>query len=75
MHAPQVTTKLGVHLADNVEEYAVVVFSDCAVGYELGYDGRVAVDLVLDEGVEVLVVGMVGHNHQKDELRVLDLAL
>jgi len=75
LHAPQVTAELGVHLANDVEEDAIVVLGDGAVGHELRDDGRVTIDLVLDERVEVLVVRVVGHDHEEDELRVLDLTV
>ena len=72
LHAPKVTAKFGVHLTDDVQEDPVVVLSDGAVSDELADDGRVAVDLVFQEGVEVLVVGVVGHDNQEDELSVLN---
>ena len=71
-HAPEVTTKLGVHLADDVQEYAVVVLGNGPVGHKLRDDRAVAVDLVLEEGVEVLVVGVVRHDDQEDKVGVLD---
>ena len=71
-HAPQVTTELGVHLADDVQEYAVVVLGNGPVCHELRYDRAIAVDLVLEEGVEVLVVGVVRHDDQENEVGVLD---
>jgi len=74
-HAPKVTTKLGVHLADNVQENAVIVLSDSPVGHELGDDRCVAIDFVLEEGVEVLVVSVVRHNHEEDEIGVFDGAV
>ena len=33
LHTPQVTAELGVHLTDNVQENAVVVLLDGAVGH------------------------------------------
>ena len=69
-HAPEVTTKFSVHLTNDVEEDTVVVFCDGAVGNELRDDGTVTVDLVLEEGVEVLMVGVVGHDDKEDEIGV-----
>jgi len=59
-------------LADNVEEDSVIILSDRAVGYKLRDDGTVTVDLVLKERVEVLVVCVVRHDDQEDEVGVLD---
>jgi len=73
-HSPQVATELGVHLSDDVEEDAVIVLGNGTVGHELGDHGRVAVDLILDERVEVLVVRVVWHDNQKDELGLLHLS-
>lgn len=74
-HAPEVTTEFGVHLTDNVEEDTVVVFCDGAVGNELGDHGTVTVDLVLEEGVEVLMVGVIGHDDKEDEIGVFDCSI
>jgi len=74
LHTPKIATKFSVHLADDVQEDSVIVLSDSAVGNELANHGGIAVDLVLKEGVEVLVVGVVRHNHQEDELSMLDCA-
>lgn len=62
-------------MTDDVQEDTVIVFSDGAIGDELGNDWGVAVDLVLKERVEVLVIGMVRHDNQEDELGVLDGAV
>ena len=48
---------------------------DGAVGNELGDDWTVTVDLVLQEGVEVLVICVVWHDHQEQELRMFDGAI
>ena len=71
-HSPEIAAKLGVHLADDVEENPVIVLGDGAVGNELRDNRAIAVDLVLEEGVEVLVVRVVGHYDQEYEVRVLD---
>ena len=71
-HAPEVAAKLGVHLADDVQEDSVVVLGNSPVGHELRDDRAVAVNLVLEERVEVLVVGVVGHDDQENEVGVLD---
>jgi hypothetical protein len=73
-HAPEVSAELGVHLADNVEEDTVIFTTNSAIGYELGDDGAVAVDLVLQERVEVLVIRVIWHDNQEDKLGVLDCA-
>ena len=74
-HAPEVTTELGVHLTNDIEEDTVIIFGDSPVGDELGDDGTVTVNLVLQEGVEVLVVAVIRHNNQENEVRVLDSAI
>lgn len=71
-HSPEIAAKLGVHLADDVKENPVIVLGDGAVGNELRDNRAIAVDLVLKEGVEVLVVRVVGHYDQEYEVRVLD---
>ena len=71
-HAPEVTAKLRVHLTDDVQEYAVVVLGNGPVGHELRDDRAVTVNLVLEEGVEVLVVGVVRHDDQEYKVGVLD---
>ena len=71
-HAPEVTSEFRVHLANNVKEDSVIVLHDGAIGDELRDDGAVTIDLVLEERVEVLVVRVVWHDHQEDEVRVLD---
>lgn len=73
-HAPEVSTGLGVHLADDVEEDTVIFATNSAIGDELRDDGAVAVDLVLQERVEVLVIRMIWHYNQEDKLGVLDSA-
>ena len=70
LHPPEVAAELGVHLPDDVQENTVVVPLNRPVRHELGNHRAVAVDFVFQKGVEVLVVRMVGHNDQKDELGV-----
>ena len=48
VHAPQVTSDFSVHLTNDVEEDAVVVLDDGAVGNKLRDDWAVTVDLVLE---------------------------
>jgi len=66
-HAPQISTDLGVHLTDDIHENTVIVFSDGSVGNELGNDRGLTVDFILKERIEILMVGVVGHNDQEDE--------
>ena len=61
--------------ADDIEEDAVIVLDNGAIGDELRDHGTVTVDLVLEERVEVLVVRVVRHDHQEDEVRVLDVTV
>lgn len=75
LHAPEITTEFGVHLTNDIQEDAIIVLLDGAVGNKLRDNWRVAVDLILQERVEVLVVRLVGHDHQEDELRMSDLAV
>ena len=74
-HAPEVTAELGVHLTDDVQEDTVIILGNSAVSHELRDDGTVTVDLVLEEGVEVLMVGVVGHNDKEDEIGVFNGAI
>jgi len=74
LHAPEITTEFSVHLTDDVKENAVVVLLNSTVSDKLGNDRRVAVNFVLQERVEVLMIRLIGHDDQEDELRVLDLA-
>jgi len=67
-HSPKIAAKLGIHLADNVEEDPVIVLGDGAIGDELRDNRAVAVDFVFEEGVEVLVVSVVGHYHKEYEV-------
>jgi len=67
-HAPEVTAELGIHLSNDVQKDTVVVLRDRPVGDELRNDGAVTVDLILQERVEVLMVGVVGHDHQEHEV-------
>lgn len=47
---------------------------DSSVGNKLGNNWTVAVYLVLEEGVEVLMVSMVWHDNQEDKLGVFHLS-
>jgi len=70
LHAPEITTEFGVHLTDDVQEDAIIVLLNGAIGNKLRDNWRVAVDLILQERVEVLVIRLVGHDNQEDELRM-----
>eukprot|EP00351_Strombidinopsis_sp_SopsisLIS2011_P003794 CAMPEP_0116873660 /NCGR_PEP_ID=MMETSP0463-20121206/4889_1 /TAXON_ID=181622 /ORGANISM="Strombidinopsis sp, Strain SopsisLIS2011" /LENGTH=178 /DNA_ID=CAMNT_0004516061 /DNA_START=508 /DNA_END=1041 /DNA_ORIENTATION=+ len=59
VHAPKVTTDFGVHLTDNVEEDAVIVLHNGAVGNKLRDYWAVTVDLVLDYSIEFLVITLI----------------
>ena len=67
-HAPEVTAEFGIHLADDIEEDSVIILGNSAVGHELRDDGAVTVDLVLQERIEVLMVRVVRHDNQEDEV-------
>ena len=56
VEAPEVTTELGVDLPEDVDVDPVVVLLDGLARDELGDDGAVGVDLVLQRGVEVLLL-------------------
>lgn len=71
-HAPEVTAELSVHLPDDVEEDTVVVLGDGAIGDELRDNWGVTVDLILKEGVEVLMISVIRHDDQEDEIGVFD---
>lgn len=68
VHAPQVTSNLSIHLANDVEEDTVVILDDGTVGNKLGDDGTVTVDLVLDYPVEFLMIALVRHNDHENKL-------
>ena len=74
-HAPKVTAEFGIHLANDVEEDTVVVLRNCPDGHKLRDHRRITIDLVLQEGVEVLVVRVVGHDDQEDEIGVFNCAI
>ena len=59
-------------MSDNVQEDSIVVLEDCSVGDELGDHRTITVDFIFQEGIEVLVVGVVWHDDQEEELRVFD---
>ena len=71
-HSPEIAAKFGVHLSDDVQEDTIIVLGNCAISDELGNDGTVTVDLVLEEGVEVLMIRVIGHDDKEDEVRVLN---
>lgn len=58
-------------MTNDIQENPVVVLGNGAVSNELRNDRGVTVDLVFDERVEILVVGVIRHDHQEDELGVL----
>lgn len=68
VHAPEITTDFGVHLTDDVEEDAVIVLHNGAVGNKLRDYRAVAVDLVLDYSVEFLVITLIWHNYHENKL-------
>mmetsp|Transcript_24537 Transcript_24537/g.17253 ORF Transcript_24537/g.17253 Transcript_24537/m.17253 type:complete len:245 (-) Transcript_24537:1711-2445(-) len=68
VHAPKVTTDFGVHLTDNVEEDAVIVLHNGAVGNKLRDYWAVTVDLVLDYSIEFLVITLIWHNNHENKL-------
>jgi hypothetical protein len=65
-HSPEITSKLGVNLTDNVEVNAVVVFVDGLACDELGNDRVVRVNLVLDSSIEVLLSQGVRDNDEEE---------
>lgn len=67
-HAPKITTELCVHLADDIQEDTVVVLGDSAVCDKLRNNGTVAVNLILEEGIEVLVIAVIWHDDQEYEI-------
>ena len=75
LHTPKVTTKLSVHLSYDVQEDTVVVLGNRSVSNELWNDRTVTINFILDKWVEILMVWVVGHYNQKDELGVLNLTV
>ena len=67
-HSPKISSEFGVHLSDDIQEDTVIILLDCAVGDKLGDYRTVTVDLVLQEGVEVLVVSVVWHDNEEYEI-------
>ena len=67
-HSPKISTEFSIHLSDDIQEDTVIVLLDGSVGDELRDDRTVTVDLVLQEGVEVLVVGVVWHDNEEYEI-------
>lgn len=72
LHTPKVTSKFGVHLSDDIQENTIIVSLDCSVSYKLRNDRAVTVDLIFQKRVKVLMVSMVRHDDQKDELGVFN---
>ena len=66
-HSPKISSEFGIHLSDDIQEDTVIILLDGAVGDKLGDDRTVTIDLVLQERVEVLVVGVVWHDNEEDE--------
>jgi hypothetical protein len=46
LHSPQITTKLGVHLTNDIQKYSVVIFGNGSVCDKLGYNWTVAIYFV-----------------------------
>lgn len=67
-HSPKISSEFGVHLSDDIQEDTVIILLDCAVGNKLGDNRTVTVDLVLEEGVEVLVVSVIWHDNEEYEI-------
>jgi hypothetical protein len=67
-HPPKISSEFGVHLSDDIQEDTVIILRDGTVGDKLGDDWTVTIDLVLQEGVEVLVVGVVWHDNEEYEI-------
>jgi len=74
-HAPKISSKLGIHLTNDVEENAIIVLGNSAVCHKLRNHWTVTVNLVLQERVEVLMVGMVWHDDKENKVGVLDSAV
>lgn len=67
VHAPQVTTELGVDLSDNVQIDTVIVSVDRLAGDELRDNGVVRVNFIFNGGVEMLLSQGV-RNDDEEEL-------
>jgi len=67
VQAPEVSTELGVDLSENVDVYSIIVLADGLAGDELGDDGAVCVDLVLQSRIEVLLLDAVWHDDEEEE--------
>ena len=73
VEAPEVSAELGVDLSEDVDVDPVVVLLDGLARNKLGDDWTVGVDLVLESGVEVLLLDGVRHDDQ-EEVEVLGLS-
>lgn len=63
---PEVTSKLGVDLSQDVDVDPVVVLLDGLSGDELGDDRTVSVDLVLESSVEMLLLDGIWHDDEEE---------
>ena len=67
-HSPKISTEFSIHLSDDIQEDTVIILLDGAVGDKLRDYWTVTVDLVLQEGIEVLVVSVVWHDNEEYEI-------
>lgn len=72
VESPEISAEFGIDLSEDVDVNTVIILLDGLGGHELGNDGAVGVDLVLQSCVEVFLLDGVGHDDQ-EEVEVLRL--
>lgn len=69
-HAPEIASNFSVHLPDDVHEDAIIVLCDSAISHKLRDYWCLTIDLILQERIEVLVVRVIWHDDEENELRL-----
>ena len=72
VQSPKVAAQLCVDLSQDVDVDSIIVLLDGLARHKLGDDGTVRVDLVLQGGVEVLLLDRIRHDDQ-EEVEILGL--
>lgn len=72
MQSPEIPSKFGVDLSEDVDVDPVIVLLDGLAGHKLRDHGTVSVDLVFQRCVQVLLLDGVGHDDE-EKVEVLGL--
>jgi len=59
-------------LTNDVKKNAIVVLGDGSVSNKLTDNRWITIDLILQERIEILVIGVVWHDDKEDKLGMLD---